>query len=210
MKLISIDSINMLNIPGKVAMTRLRPLPADLEEQLRARGELRDGEHGALLVGTPAAILDTLAEQLTPEPRVVSPAVVLQARRNAEARAQVDAEFGLLSSEQVAELVGSRSANRASAAYGLRSTGRIFSVTSGGVQRYPGFQFDPTAGQPRRGVTRTLQVLADAALSGWELALWFTSPTGLLDGHRPVDLLDTDPDAVVAAAHAELAAAAAV
>lgn len=191
-------------------MTRLRPLSADLEEQLRARGELKAGEHGALVVGAPAEVLDALAEQLSPAPRVVPAAVVLQARRNAEARVQIDAEFGLLSSEQVAELVESRSANRASAAYGLRSAGRIFSVTSGGVQRYPGFQFDATTGQPRLGVARTLEVLADAALSGWELALWFTSPTGLLDGHRPVDLLDADPDAVLTAARAELAAVAAV
>lgn len=191
-------------------MTWLRPLPADLEEQLRSRGQLEAGEHGALVVGGPAEVLDALAQQLTPEPRVVPPAVVLQARRNAEARMQIDAEFGLLTSEQVAELVGSRSPNRASAAYGLRSARRIFSVTSAGVQRYPGFQFDAVTGQPHAGVAGTLGVLADAAWSGWELALWFTSPTGLLDGHRPVDLLDSDPDAVVAAARAELAASAAV
>jgi hypothetical protein len=35
---------------------------------------------------------------------------------------------------------------------------------------------------------------------GWELLLWFTGSNGHLDGARPVDLLESDPDQVVAAA----------
>jgi hypothetical protein len=37
-------------------------------------------------------------------------------------------------------------------------------------------------------------------LRGWELLLWFTGSNGYLNGTRPVDLLESVPDQVVAAA----------
>jgi hypothetical protein len=38
------------------------------------------------------------------------------------------------------------------------------------------------------------------AWSGWALACWFATPNAWLTDRRPVDLLDTDPDAVLRAA----------
>jgi uncharacterized protein (DUF2384 family) len=43
-------------------------------------------------------------------------------------------------------------------------------------------------------------------LSGeWQMALWFTTPSPWLDGRRPVDLLHSDPEAVLRAATAQFA-----
>jgi hypothetical protein len=39
-------------------------------------------------------------------------------------------------------------------------------------------------------------------IGGWELAMWFTSSNQQLDGRRPVDDLDEEPERVVAAARA--------
>ena len=35
---------------------------------------------------------------------------------------------------------------------------------------------------------------------GWQLALWFTSANGWVDGRRPVDLLHSEPEEVAQAA----------
>ncbi|MCY7417798.1 MAG: hypothetical protein LH650_04750, partial [Chloroflexi bacterium] len=71
-------------------------------------------------------------------------------------------------------------------------------VPAGSGHRFPGFQFD--------GSGRPLPVIADvigtlgAVLSGWELALWFTSPHPDLQDQRPADVLRDAPDRVRGAA----------
>ncbi len=148
-----------------------------------------------------AAGLHDLVDSLTPDLRVPSAAAVAQARRNALARAELAREFGLLTSAEVAELAGSRARNRAALANRWTKEGRVFAVPHGGQLLWPGFQFD-AQGQPRPVVAEVLRSFADEP-SPWALALWFTSHTGWLDGRRPVDLLETEPGAVVEAARAE-------
>jgi hypothetical protein len=82
-----------------------------------------------------------------------------------------------------------------------RAAGRIFAVTSGGkAALFPGFQFD-AGGQPVPVIADILTALADR-LDPWSLALWFTGDNPRLGGLRPVDTLNGDPDAVLAAARA--------
>ncbi len=138
---------------------------------------------------------------LTPQAgTTLSAPAVLQARRNAAARHELIEEFGGLSSAEIADLAGSRAANRAALANRWRAEGRVFSVPLADGQRYPGFQFDEQT-RPRPAIARALASLTQASdLSPWQLALWFTSANGYLGGKRPVDLLDADSDAVVEAA----------
>ena len=141
-------------------------------------------------------MIDTM---LPPLPSLLpSTVAVLQARRNAEARASLLREFGALSSIQVAELAGSRAANRAALANRWKQEGRIFSVTQQATTLYPAFQFDHE-GKPHPVIARVLEALGSQS-SEWQLALWFLSSNGWLHGRRPVDLLDTDPEAVAEAA----------
>ena len=65
---------------------------------------------------------------------------------------------------------------------------------------FPGFQFD-AGGQPVPVIADILAALADR-LDPWSLALWFTGDNARLGGLRPVDALNGDPDAVLAAARA--------
>jgi hypothetical protein len=146
-----------------------------------------------------------LIERLMPERiDVPTPAVVLQARRNAEARTALLREFGALRSAEVAQMAGSRANNRAALANRWRGENRVVAVPVGDELLYPGFQFTPE-GRPHPTVgaaLRTLRSLSD--LSDWQAALWFVGANGWLGGRRPVDLLDGDPGAVEDAARREV------
>ncbi len=130
-----------------------------------------------------------------------SAAEVMQLRRNAEARRAFLAEFGALTSKQVAELVGSRASNRAALANRWKAQGRIFAVEAGGQSLFPAFQFAED-GQAKPVVAEVLAAFGPRA-AGWQTALWFTSANGWLGAKRPVDLLRSAPEAVAAAARQE-------
>ncbi len=137
------------------------------------------------------------------QPPIAAPSVAAQARRNAEAREALLLEHGALTSSEMAELAGSEAKNRAALANRWKQEGRIFSVTRHGATLFPGFQFDEE-GRPKPVVTEVVRRLGGSS-SDWELALWFTKATGWLGGRRPVDLLDSAPEAVVEAADREAA-----
>jgi hypothetical protein len=130
-----------------------------------------------------------------------SDAEILQLRRNAAARKAFLAEFGALTSKQLAELVGSRATNRAALANRWKAQGRIFAIEAGGQHLFPTFQFTED-GQPRPVVAEILAAFGPTA-SGWQTALWFAGANGWLGGKRPVDLLEPAPAAVAAAARRE-------
>lgn len=121
-----------------------------------------------------------------------------QAQRNAEARAALKEEFGLLSGADVADAAGSHAQNRSAMADEWRAHRQVFTVEAGGQARFPGFQFD-THGRPRPVIAQILQVFGDR-LAGWELALWFTGNNDWLGGLRPVDALSSDAELVLDAA----------
>jgi hypothetical protein len=151
-----------------------------------------------------------LIEALMPQPLdVPTPAAVLQARRNAQARTALLREFGALRSGDVATLAGSRAQNRAALANRWRAEDRVLAVSVGDELLYPGYQFT-SEGRPHPTVARALTALrAVPGISDWQAALWFAAPTGWLGGRRPVDLLDDDPEAVIEAAEREVSAIAA-
>ncbi len=148
---------------------------------------------------------DRLIDALMPESIAVpTPAAVLQARRNAEARSALLAEFGALRSQDVADLAESRASNRAALASRWRTENRVIAVPVGDELLYPGFQFN-AEGKPKPAIGGTIDLLrSDPHTTDWQMALWFATPTSWLGGIRPVDLLDEDPDAVIDAARREV------
>jgi hypothetical protein len=144
--------------------------------------------------------VESFIEFLMPARDVPSPAWVLQARRNAEARQRLLDEWGGLTSEDVADHAGNTASNREALASRWRKERRILGVEHHGRIFHPGFQFDPGTGRPLKAVRRVLTALAGAGIDGWQAALWFTSPTAALDDQRPVDLLQRDPKRVIEAA----------
>ncbi len=147
-------------------------------------------------VGTRRRLEDVI-EAMLPE-SIPSPAEVWHAQQSAQARSELLAEFGAFTAEQVADQAGSRARNRSALASRWHSEGRIFAVTWHGRVLYPAFKFRD--GRPSPTVERATPILRARGLDGWPLALWFTTPTGWLWDARPVDLLEEDPEAVLAAA----------
>ena len=135
---------------------------------------------------------------LPPLQSVPGRGAVLQIRRNAADRYASAEDFGLLTAPEVAQRAASRATNQSATAHRWRSRREVFAVSWQGTTVYPGFQFDDD-GRPFPVIAQVLAVVGDDG-SGWPLALWFTGADGWLDGHRPVDLLHEDPDAVVEAA----------
>ncbi|HEX3552850.1 MAG TPA: phasin family protein [Thermoanaerobaculia bacterium] len=158
-----------------------------------------------------ADVLERLAQQhrtvermidaMLPEAPLPTPPAVLQARRNAAARADLLREFSAFSSAEVAEMAGSKAQNKAALANRWKQEGRVFSVPHRGSTFFPGYQFD-SKGQPIPVISRVLATLGRRSRE-WELALWFTSANGWLDGRRPVDLLADGPEEVARAAERE-------
>jgi hypothetical protein len=142
--------------------------------------------------------LEALLAPMLPALEVPSEAAVLQARRNAEARAELLQEFGALTGEQIAE-ERSRAENRHALAARWRKEGRIFGVDYRGQILYPAFQFHEDL-TPRGVVREALTALPRDRMSEWEIALWWTAANRSLAGVRPVDLLDSDPEAITNAA----------
>jgi len=66
----------------------------------------------------------------------------------------------------------------------------------------PKFQFDVDGVTIRPAVAAVLMEL-DGTFDGWELATWFMEPNVWLEGSRPMDLLDGNLQAVLAAARAD-------
>jgi hypothetical protein len=125
------------------------------------------------------------------------------AQRLASRHARVLNEFGHFTAAQLADANGSQASNRAALADNWRKRRQVFAVPhpdrgarEGDV--YPAFQFDDY--KPIKAVQGVLEAF-DGRKAPWKLALWFTSGNGLLPGSaRPVDLLASDPQAVIEAA----------
>ena len=140
-------------------------------------------------------LIDAAMPTLSDRP---APTVIDQARRNAEARAKFVQDYEMLDAEQVHELFGSAAKNRAALAARWRADRKIFALDYRSRLLYPAFQFDQQ-GRPKGIIGKVLAMLGDAA-GPWQTAIWFTSANGWLDGKRPLDLLDSEPDRVLDAA----------
>jgi RNA polymerase sigma factor (sigma-70 family) len=142
-----------------------------------------------------------LASDLTPAIDVPSPSELLQAQRNAVAQAEALLEFGAYTSAEVADLVGSSARNRSAVASRLRREGRLIGVDYRGSTYFPAFQF--SGSEPLPIVAEATALLRERGWSDWQQLLWWTTRSDLLDGRRPVDVIN-EPEAVRDAATREV------
>ncbi|HET9690823.1 MAG TPA: hypothetical protein VFP61_06700 [Acidimicrobiales bacterium] len=119
----------------------------------------------------------------------------MPAADDAEVRARVAAEFGVWSAAEAGRRIGSRGHSPTAVVRRWAAQGKLLAVPVAGLDHYPAFTFGAD-GRPRPVVARLL----GTGRSGWELVAWLVEPSAALAGARPVDLLDSAPDAVVAAA----------
>ncbi len=147
--------------------------------------------------------IEELVDALLPRIDVPPPAALEQARRQAVVRLRLLRDVGAYSADEVAELAGSRAANRSALASRWRREGRIFAVPYDNREVYLGLQFD-AAGRPLPGVAAVLAILA--GWPPWDIALWFVSDNPWLERRRPADLVAEQSHRVARAAAADAAA----
>jgi hypothetical protein len=129
-----------------------------------------------------------------------------QVDRNGRARAAFLRKDRPYTAAEVSRLLGSKARNASELASRLKREGRLFSVREATIDRYPRFQFD-AHGRPLPVIASILALFKDK-LEGWEIALWFHSNNGWLPNQaRPVDLLRSRPEGVIAAAQREVVGA---
>lgn len=136
---------------------------------------------------------------------IIKKRISTQHIRNAYFRNALVDRYGIYSSSELADLRGSRAANKSALASRWVKSGRIFPIHWGDdSNRFLAFQFSDHDGfEPHPAVAPVLEILSDR--QGWELAHWFCVPNEFLEGeiptnllakHRDVDLTEAAQDAI--------------
>ncbi|TWP38543.1 hypothetical protein [Leekyejoonella antrihumi] len=111
---------------------------------------------------------------------------------------QLDAEFGLLTSAQVTQRAGMAPANPSAAPTRWLRDGKVIAIRRGNRRLFPAFQFDAT-GHPQPAL-KDIATAYGPIGDGVGIALWFIAPNAYLEELRPVDVMGSDPGAVIRAA----------
>lgn len=112
----------------------------------------------------------------------------IQATENAWRR--IEREHGLLTSTEVASVVGSKSKHRGLAS-DMRRRGEILGVQRLHSYRYPGFQF-ADSGEVKPAIRNLIEAADEAGWSTSSLVLWLCNPSGAFSGDLPVNHLGDD------------------
>ena len=211
----------------QIALTgkEISELPVALRRQIETALVPADQQHGVwLLVGIPstsmarlvkralgrlpavaearsAAVrehhIDKLLEIIADDiPSASTDAELEIENENAKMRAAYLAEVTLLTATQVRAQSGLNPRNKSEPASRWKREGKIFAVRKGVSYFYPAFQFEN--GQPRPVIRKILAEIADR-FTPWQIAFWFESGNGWLDGEEPQNCLDRIEDVVMAA-----------
>ena len=73
-------------------------------------------------------------------------------------------------------------------------------MTFDGVELYPGYALDPDREQRPYTAWKPIIDSLGVQKRNWGIAFWFHSVNSFFGGKRPMDLLYTDPDQLIAAA----------
>lgn len=84
----------------------------------------------------------------------------------------------------------------------LRRGGELLGAWNGREFLHPTFQFQPDTGRLMPEMKALLSILPKDR-SGWRQALWLFQRHGQLEGKRPADVLQKDPEAVIKAARSD-------
>lgn len=109
----------------------------------------------------------------------------------------IEREFGLLGTTEVADRLGSRAGAPRNVASTARKNGRLLAIRRGQYLLFPGFQFDESGIRPV--IAEYLRLGREHDRSEVGMIQWLVRPTTYLDGMRPVDIIN-DPDRLLSVA----------
>ena len=133
-----------------------------------------------------------------------TPVMLKEAEMMARAQKAVFASADWLTASQVATVAGFSDSNLSAQPSKWRREGTIFTVRLDGTEYFPGYGLDRDHGyRPLKALKKIID-LFKGHKEGWGLAYWFASDNSFLGGKRPLELLKTAPEQVLAAAQDEL------
>ena len=146
----------------------------------------------------------------SPQPHSVLVRPTLPAVRPTPARRSEDRQFdlmldsfehhgGIRSGNHIALMMRRRSAQPVSELARAIVERRVVCLRQGSELLVPLFQFDPQSMQLLPEASAVIAALAPA-FDDWEVAFWFVQPNRRLDELAPIDVLRSDPQAVLEAA----------
>lgn len=156
-----------------------------------------------------ATNFDQLVDSMMPSAQALhksSEAIVEAARRRATLRTQLLAS-GALSYPALARGRSMSSANVRQWVRRARERHELFTVEHQGETFVPAVVLDEDL-SPRREYRPVIEALTKAGEDGWGLWAWLVFPSPWLDGAVPAEVLESDPERVVAAAEARASNAA--
>ena len=116
--------------------------------------------------------------------------------KNAEIRAEYLSEVPLLTAQEIRGLSSRRSSDKNGPTSRWKREKKIFAVCYDGIDLYPAFQFED--GAPKPIIEKILAILPDC-MSTWQIAFWFESGNGWLDGVEPQNCLSQTEEILYAA-----------
>lgn len=132
------------------------------------------------------------------------PNLIREAKMAGRARHAVLKGADWLTAAQLAEIAGLSTSNPSTQPNKWKRQKQIFAIHHNGTDYFPGYALDPATGyRPYKSLKSILEVFGDEK-DGWGLAFWFLANNSFLGGHKPQDLLATDPERVLAAAKDEM------
>lgn len=158
-----------------------------------------DARDAVALLASHAGVLRRLSGALAEEPTPTAPPVLAQLGRVDASWRAVESRWGLLTPAEVTLLTGGNPQHARSHTANLRRRHGVLAIARHGGLRYPGFQFADNGGVRSTWAT-VAGVLTEAGWSAEEIVLWAAAPTGWLDGRVPLEVLDDEPETVLAAA----------
>lgn len=191
---------NALHRQSSSAATALNGL-SDLLDT--AAGSMMDPAYKALIINdyTENVLrgMRSLGTAMATNPLPASPQMARSLQAAENAWRSIESEFGLLTSTEVAERLGSRKPHRSTAAT-QRAAGNLVAVMRGNSYRYPGFQFDER-GIIRPIIPKLITMAKDNHQTDEDLILWLSSPSSYFrEEDRPVDHLEEESRVLAAAA----------
>ncbi|WP_254446279.1 integrase [Pantoea sp. CCBC3-3-1] len=129
-----------------------------------------------------------------------------RAERNAQrlqqltARILADSEW--LTARELSEKANFRNTNPSAGPNRWKAAGALFAIPLNGKDNYPAYALDE--GFRPIPVVKQVIRLFEGRKTPWGLAIWFGSENSWLAGRKPKDVLITQPQQVLEAAHAEL------
>ncbi|HEY0587855.1 MAG TPA: hypothetical protein VGD52_17095 [Pseudoduganella sp.] len=145
------------------------------------------------------SLVETLVPRIPPPPALVKEAAMI-----AKAQKAVLEGADWVTAKQVAEMAGMSDRNPSAQPNKWKRDGAIFAITLNGNDYYPGYGLDRDRGfKPLESLKKIISEFGGTK-SGWGLAYWFQSVNSFLGGKRPMDLLVSAPEKVIAAAADEM------